>query len=240
MRGDSSTLELPLFQGEDGGSSPTSPLQLTGTLNGSNVVGRIIDYGIARSVIVNNHYSRTMPCCELPIGFDIDGKLNCVVIYGKSATSRMAGSLPGPYLELTRLFSFDWSGKNTESYCIGQSILMVKKLRPDIKVLISFADPSQGHVGTIYQATNWLYCGVSDQTGGYTYFIDGKWQHPRSTVARFGTRNHKEILQKIPDVQFKRIPRKHRYIMLLGSKSERKAMKLSLKYPILPYPKKLA
>ena len=26
--GDSSTVELPLFQGEDGGSSPTSPLSL--------------------------------------------------------------------------------------------------------------------------------------------------------------------------------------------------------------------
>jgi hypothetical protein len=31
---------------------------------------------------------------------------------------------------------------------------------------------------------------------------------------------------------------KHRYIYLVGSKSDRRAMRRDLRYPILPYPKK--
>ena len=150
----------------------------------------------------------------------------------------MKASLPDPnYFELVRLFSFDWCPKNMESYCISQSFKYIKENHPNIKVLISFADPDAGHHGYIYQATNWLYCGLSMKTGGYTYYFDEKWQHPRTTVSKYGTRKHEEILKIDPNIKFKRIPQKHRYIMLLGNKREIKEMRGKLKYPILPYPK---
>jgi hypothetical protein len=175
---------------------------------------------------------------QIALGFYYELKLNTVIIYGSSATARMKDSLPNPnYMELTRLFSFDWVGKNMESYCIAQSFNYIRIKHSNIKVLISFADPSVGHHGYIYQATNWLYCGLSDQTGGYTYFFDNKWQHPRTTVSKYGTRKHEEILKINPDIEFKRIPRKHRYLYFLGTKKEIKEMKNKLQYNILPYPK---
>jgi hypothetical protein len=205
----------------------------------SKIEMRVLDYQTAKKIITENHYSRTMPCCELALGFYIEQVLNCVIVFGQSATARMAKSLPSPnYWELVRLFSFDWGGKNIESYCIGKALRYIEQ-NYDKDVIVSFADPSQGHVGGIYQATNWLYCGVTDQTGGYTYFIDGKWQHPRSTVARYGTREHKKILEIDPTIQFKRIPRKHRYIFLFGSRAKRKQLLSRHKYPILPYPKNI-
>jgi len=203
----------------------------------NQVTMKVLDYQTTKKMIVENHYSGRMPCCELSLGFYIGGILNCVVVFGSSATAKMANSLPSPnYWELVRLFSFDWSGKNTESYCIGKALKYVEQ-KYNKDVIISFADPSEGHVGYIYQASNWLYCGRSSQTGGYTYYLDGKWQHPRSTVAKFGTRKHTEILKLFPDVKFKRIPRKHRYIYLLGSKRRRKQLLKNLKYEVLPYPK---
>ncbi len=54
--------------------------------------------------------------------------------------------------ELVRLFVFDGYGGNIESYLIGESFRWLKKNRPDIKALISYSDPMQGHVGTVYQA----------------------------------------------------------------------------------------
>ncbi|GAH07184.1 unnamed protein product, partial [marine sediment metagenome] len=143
-------------------------------------------------------------------------KLNCVIIFGPSATVNMTFSLPSPnYWELQRLFSFDWGGKHIESICIALALKYVEKVHKR-DVIISFADPSQGHSGCIYQATNWIYCGLASQTGGYQYYFDGKWQHPRSTVAKYGTREHNKILGLYPNIKFKKIPRKHRYIYLLG------------------------
>jgi hypothetical protein len=52
------------------------------------------------------------------------------------------------------MFAFEDMPKNTESYCIGQSIKHLKKDKPEVKVLVSYSDISMGHVGYIYQATN--------------------------------------------------------------------------------------
>ncbi len=198
---------------------------------------KVLEHSIAKKMIIENHYSGRIPPSQLSLGFYVKNKLNCVIMFGPSATPKMAASLPSSnYWELSRLFSFDWGGKNIESFCIARALKYVEKnCKKD--VVVSFADPSQNHVGYIYQATNWLYCGMTDQTGGYTYFFDEKWQHPRSTVAKYGTRKHSEILKIAPGVEFKRIDRKHRYIYLLGSKKKRKALLKALKYPILPYPK---
>jgi len=144
--------------------SPNEEVEME-TFDKSQVTMQEIPFRLAKKIIVKYHYSKAFPAAELCLGFYVKEKLNAVVVYGKSATARMADSLPGEYLELVRLFSFDWAGKNMESYCIGQSIKYIKKNLPSVKVLISFADPEQGHFGKIYQATNWLYCGLSQMNG---------------------------------------------------------------------------
>ena len=205
----------------------------------SRVEMQEIPFRLAKDIIVKHHYSHRFPASQLNLGFYVDGKLNTVAVFGPSATPKMADSLPGKYWELVRLFSFDWAGKNMESYCIGMAIRYIQKNHPDIKVLISFADPEQGHYGTIYQATNWLYCGSTDKTGGYQYYFDGDWQHPRSTVAKYGTRKHSEIVKMYPDIKHRVVPAKYRYIYLLPkNKKERRQLMTNLKYEILSYPKK--
>jgi hypothetical protein len=205
------------------------------------VVMRPINSNVARDIIVKNHYSHTWPVAVLCLGFYIDDKLNGIIVYGSSATSHMANSLPSPnYWELQRLYSFDWAGKNIESFMIGKSIRYIKENHKEIDCLISFADPEQGHAGTIYQATNWIYCGLSDIPGGYQYKFKDKWEHMRSTGARLGTRDHSIILEMYPNIEYRKGIRKHRYIYLLPNDKKHKKelmQKLNDKYETLPYPK---
>jgi hypothetical protein len=202
----------------------------------SRVTMQEIPFKLAKDIIIKHHYSHAFPSAEVNLGFYVDGKLNSVIVYGKSATSKMADSLPGKYLELVRLFSFDWAGKNMESYCISKSIKYIQKHHPDIKVLVSFADPEQGHDGIVYQATNWLYCGKSQPDEWY--IVDNQKIHPRSMVAKYGTRGEKKLKKMGIDFERKLLHGKHRYIYLLGStKSEKKFLKRNLQYDVLPYPK---
>lgn len=54
--------------------------------------------------------------------------------------------------------------KNSESYCIAQSIKLIKKHCPQIKWIISFADATQCGHGTVYQASNFLLTGIKKNT----------------------------------------------------------------------------
>ena len=66
-------------------------------------------------------------------------------------------------LELTRLFIHDGYGSNIESWFISQSFNWLRKNMSEIKALISYASPVEGHSGTIYQATNWIYQGNNNR-----------------------------------------------------------------------------
>ena len=80
---------------------------------------------------------------------------------GRSAVQSIIPTLEKEeVLELTRLYIDDGYGKNIESLSMGKSFKWLKQ-NTDIKALISYADPKEGHAGTIYQATNWLYQGNS-------------------------------------------------------------------------------
>ena len=105
---------------------PNSVVEMD-NIDSSRIEMQEIPHKLAKDIIIKNHYSHTFPAAELYLGFYIDGKLNTVVLYGQSTASKMADSLPGKYWELVRLFSFDWAGKNMESYCIGKSIRYINE-----------------------------------------------------------------------------------------------------------------
>ena len=63
------------------------------------------------------------------------------------------------YLELNRFSMADSEGKNAESQAISLGIKWIKKYRPEIKLLVSYAGRKEGNYGYIYQATNWEYLG---------------------------------------------------------------------------------
>lgn len=64
--------------------------------------------------------------------------------------------------ELSRLWISDDMPHNTESWFIARTVDWVKRHRPEVECLVSYADPSQGHSGTIYKASNWTSDGMTD------------------------------------------------------------------------------
>jgi hypothetical protein len=69
----------------------------------------------------------------------------------------------GKTWELARLFILDDVPKNAETWLIAKSVKFIKANYPDVEFLVSYADPSAGHEGTIYKAANWKEDGKTDE-----------------------------------------------------------------------------
>lgn len=69
------------------------------------------------------------------------------------------------------------------SRALAYSLKMLRRQSPGLRLIVSYADTKEGHLGTIYQATNWLYLGASTQP--YLRVL-GKIEHPRSLYDRYG------------------------------------------------------
>lgn len=103
-----------------------------------------------------------------------------VITFGMPPSSTLCSSICGSnfksnVIELNRLVSMENLPKNALSYFVSKSIKMIG----DNKIIVSFADANQNHNGYIYQATNFIYTGVSSNT---TKLIDkfGKEFHFRN------------------------------------------------------------
>jgi len=227
----------------------------------SNLIVREIDRRVARDMVVKYHYSKQWTKCSVALGLfymtgnehkffdEPEEKLIGTICYG-DPIGRLTGASISDIIpresvfELVRLFVHDGYGKNIESWFISKSFDWLKKNRKDIKALISYSDPQQGHVGTIYQATNWLYQGNKIRPSDSWLFKweeDGKWQHPRTIFPYYGTTDIEKISTLVEkDFWIKKELRKHRYVYLLGSKKQKRKILKNLKHPILPYPKTAA
>ena len=105
------------------------------------------------------------------------------------------------------------------------ALMFVKKSYPDLRLIVSFADPSQGHHGGIYQATNWIYAGISPPSE--QYFYKGKWTHPKTFRSLWANRWHIDL----KSLQKRKVPGKHRYLMPLDSEMRKRILPLAKPYP---------
>lgn len=197
-----------------------------------------IPYAQAMEMVVEYHYLHRKAPASFCYGlFDEMGQMVGTVVYGKPASPSLCKGVAGPeessrVMELTRLWIADITPKNAESFLIGQSL---KMLPAEYDIIVSFAEIQAGHVGTVYQATNWLYTGKSDRH--VEWKIAGEsGKHSRHLLDEYGGVNKaKEILgDKL--IRGER-PRKHRYVMLRGSKFRKRELLEKLRYEVLPYPK---
>lgn len=146
-------------------------------------------------------------------------------LYGKASPGRITRP---DVVELTRLWVDDSAPRNGESFLIGRSIRHAGK-----PIIVSFADTGAGHVGTIYQATNWLYTGLSAKRTSWT--ISGESKHGQTWADKMTS---EEIRAEFGD-RFSLVPRtrKHRYIYITAAGAKRRKILSALRYPVLPYPK---
>lgn len=138
-------------------------------------------------------------------------------------------------IELNRLVVNDGLPKNTLSFFVSRSL----KMLPKPLVIVSYADTSKNHHGYIYQATNFIYTGLSKEHKEVC--IKGM-EHLHSGSIFDLSRGQEKRFQWLrdkfgEDYYLRDRPRKHRYFYFLGSKLEVKKMNKMLPYEIQPYPK---
>lgn len=210
----------------------------------ANRTSAFADYAVAaipstigKKFIIKHHYSKGVHNGPMCFGLLKNGELVGVCAFASPSSENVRASLFGEdhkdsVTELHRLVLLDEVPKNAESFFIVRALRELKKQRPYYKAVISFADPTQNHIGTIYQATNAMFCGQSSPA---TFYLDqdGRLRHPRQN----GKNVTPEIAAGYGWTPTKR-DGKYRYVYLLAeNKTELKALKRSFKLEALPYPK---
>ena len=178
------------------------------------------------------HYAKRIPSIMHSFGLYVDKKLDGIITYGMPASPALCVGVCGEdhrhlVLELNRLCLLN-NKKNQASFLVGNSL----KLLPKPSIVVSYADTSMNHNGYIYQATNFIYTGLSAKRTEWR--IRGSNRHSRTLTAQHTLQE----MQNNPD-KFYRLdrPQKHRYIYFLGDKKQKKEMLSKLNYNIKPYPK---
>lgn len=133
-----------------------------------------------------------------------------------------------------RLVLSDDSPRNSESRLIGGSLQAIVEDRPDVWAVLTYAATDAGHIGTVYQATNAFYTGNSSIED---YFVDadGNVRNRRNLYEITA----KTINERAVERGWTRVTggAKHRYVYILGNKTQRRHRRALLKLPVLPYPK---
>jgi len=177
-----------------------------------------------KDYIVNVHYAHRMPPIEVAFGMYVDKVLRGVCTFSTPA-SRFA-IRPEPY-ELNRLVIDEGMPKNTLSRFLS---ICLKKFPHNPAIIVSYADPNYGHQGYIYQATNWIYNGLSN--GRKTFYINDVELHERTIYDKYGTTSVPALQEMGLDVRTEANLPKHRYFYLIGDKRFKKSVEIeSFSYP---------
>ena len=194
-------------------------------MTGANLSVKRITYDDTKPFILQIHYARRMPCVQYAFGL-FDGSYPFpvgIVTYGSPASPPLCKGVAGEenrkkVLELNRLVLYpEYNGENYASFLVSHSL----KMLPHGTFVVSYADwGGWHHVGYVYQATNWLYTGLTkprtdkySETGHARHYAKGESRRQLRTA-------------------------KHRYIYLVGSRREVRKMREQLRYPVLSeYPK---
>lgn len=179
--------------------------------------------------LLTKHYARRKCQRMYCYGLFNDDSMIGIITYGMPPSPQVGRGFLGEdhrtdVLELNRLCVNETAPKNSASMLVGRSLKMLPKC-----AVVSYADGAQGHIGYVYQATNFIYVGEA-KSHDNEYFIDGKWVHPKVLTNRGISAPAKWAKEN--NIKTKKPSGKHRYIYFVD-----KSLKEYLKYDEKPYPK---
>ena len=198
-----------------------------------------------RHLIVKYHYSGRAPGIVHAWGLLEGQKIVGCIVYSVPASYTLCTGVCGAayrkdVLELSRLV-ITTKRKNAASFLIGNSLRLLGKQRSAI--VVSYADCNDhiGHVGYVYQATNWLYTGHGN--------AEPKWVETSTGKVVAYTRRHIDAKarelgydwelnsSKGPGLHKEPMKGKHRYVTFVGDKRFCRKARSDLRYKVLGYPK---
>ena len=196
-----------------------------------------------RYACLNFHYAKSVPVN--PVGYNVynDAEEWCgVILYAVGANKHLGTQygLPlGGVLELVRV-ALNGKQEHT-SQAVALSLKQLHKDVPQCRLVVSYADCDQKHLGTIYQATNWIYTGQENTGMVSAFIIHGKKVHKKSI------HSHKVVIdgKKVPCPQTLEMVRrfldakaeefhttgKRKYLMPMDKKMRKQIEPLRQPYP---------
>ena len=158
-------------------------------------------------MILTKHYLKRRPNAKYSFLLTNSGDRVGACVIGNPVVNEIKVGVcrdnPKLVLELNRLWVDDCMPRNTESWFVSRCLKMIPP-----RIVVSYADTAQGHLGIIYRACNFKYAGLSKDT--YDWIMPGNDKHSRSHKWGEG-------------IKVKRSP-KHRYWITTGNKKERKKL----------------
>jgi len=194
-------------------------------------------HAAAKYACENWHYSGSVPVPPLvKVGVWESGAYIGVVMFSRGANNNLLKPFDLSQVEGCELTRVALSKHVAPvSRIVSMAIRFLRQNSPNLRLVVSFADPTEGHHGGIYQAGNWLYTGRQSASTEYLA-PDGKQWHGRMvsktglTQVQGKTRNVWRHDQCTPIER----PGKHRYLMPLDA-----AMRAQIQHLSKPYPKRV-
>jgi hypothetical protein len=187
----------------------------------------------ATYAVMHWHYSKTMPSGKLvKVGAWEAGRFVGVVLFGKGAAPNLGGQFGVSNVEVCELVRVAMRDHVTPTTAlVAAALRMLRRHSPGLRLVVSFADAGQGHLGTLYQAGNWIYTGPVEHTW---YRVRGRLVHPKTLHSTYGIGGQSvPWLRAHVDPRAERVsmPAKHRYLMPLDRAMRRAVMRYALPAP---------
>ena len=130
-----------------------------------NASVREISHAVGKELIERYEWLGNMGCTDYTFGLYFGEYLAGVACFGRTAGTKTAASICGAqYAHLVRVLNrgacVHWAHPHSASYLIPRACnLMAEK---GFNIFVAYSDADAGEIGTVYQATNWLYCGTTN------------------------------------------------------------------------------
>lgn len=170
----------------------------------------------AKLACENYHYAGVLPTGKLvKVGVWEDDDFRGVVIFSRGASPWLGRKYDLDHVEVCELTRVALREHDAPvSRILAIALKLLKRSNPGLRLVVSFADPGQDHVGGIYQAGNWVYTGRSGDVD--EYFVDGRWRHKKGVWYRLRDEGRQgknlPVIEGGVPVEFRRAPGKLRYL----------------------------
>jgi hypothetical protein len=214
---------------------------------------REIGYAEAKQVILKYEWLGTMGSTRRCFGLFFDRELAGVECFGATAGTGVP-YLCGPkhadrVMTLCRGACVHWAHEHSASYLIPRACKLLAAEGKNI--FVAYSDVDAGEIGTVYQACNWFYCGMTNPKGSLFVSPSGVERDERivSGYARFRKTGADTFFRKFTRAEmrekmiaagymFKTRKPKHRYVGIYGESNLREELVDALRWNVLPYPKR--